>query len=1065
MATRLYLPNSPESGVNPFPTQAGWGDTSITVQSVMRTAKQGDALTTRSFSDASTAALNVLFAQYVSPPLTAGQTIVGNTVGFLLVIRASETDALNNLFVRARLLVMASDGVTARKTLNVQFLDNTEVAVTTLTSRSHSSSYNTGNYNTVAGDYLYLELGLSGTPSAGGSHSGSLRLGDSAAADLLNNDSGTTDNNPYLDFVNDTLTFSVTQAGQAAIAGTSAVSAVGTNEVPGQAAIAGATTLSALGREIYAAVAALTGQATISALATRTTFAQAALAGTSAIVANGTAELGPGHADIAGTSAVTATGTVTRLAQAAIPGAGTVAANATAVYAGAAALAGAGAVTAAGSFLLTAQAALTGSGAVSAVATNEVPGIASLSGSATVSADGREEFAGKANIVGAATLAPTAHVTISAAAALAGAGTVLATGTNQKLGQAAIFGTSLLAAAGIRVALGQGLIAGGGNIFTATGRITRLGKANIAGQATVTGTPRWIGGGKAFIIGQATVTATVLLVIPFPPQRIRADVYSAAGVRLGDGPLMDVLDAGYSAQLDQIGQWTITVPATSDRVELLAHGNEVWLYREGEGLVFKGIVARVVSKASENGEIALTASGFSIAARLAWKTAGVGRQYINSTPSAVITSLFSGTGWTLTYVPTMPTDPTDVRIDGASRWYGTAKVCERFGIHMRDLSPAAEVEVGPLGDIADQRLQNVDMITPELRFNGKVAAIVNITVTEDSADIVNRLFAYGGDAGDSQLDLSVATLSSPYTVHSVAAPPGGTKANYYIEDAASQTAYGVREEIVTSKDIVALEPTDAGFQRMANMLYIGAVNEMLRRKAPIKSYDVEVASMAHYRGGNFIFYPGDKLSVLYRGIARGIDGTSVYLDINTDLWLMGYTRNFNQDGSDTWKLSVSTIDKVPKNSVVDIIEDHSTDKGRRKTYDVKRVDGPIVGSFNNLNNGTGIFLKFTYDDNDLLLKSAILRIRFQVTAPAPTNFQFDFYLDGSATSFFTISSDWDLDMLDAVTYPPNGLLNGNYQQPLRGDHVIECRQTGAPASGVMVASIALESIVNTAGSP
>src|SRR5690606_17418280 len=45
-------------------------------------------------------------------------------------------------------------------------------------------------------------------------------------------------------------------------------------------------------------------------------------------------------------------------------------------------------------------------------------------------------------------------------------------------------------------------------------------------------------------------------------QRIRADFYDASGNVIGAGPVVDILASGYSLNLDEVGQFTLEMPAT-----------------------------------------------------------------------------------------------------------------------------------------------------------------------------------------------------------------------------------------------------------------------------------------------------------------------------------------------------------------------------------------------------------------------------------------------------------------------------------------------------------------------
>lgn len=217
MVTRFYLPASASSTpITPTP-DAGWEDTSIVARAMTSTATIGDAMATVSFTDNDATNKDVCFRQYVSLELEAGQTI-NQAQTVKLVCRAKERDASCNLFTALGIRVI--NGVTVNKTVLAVFRDSTEANATTLTNRALSTNSAVGNYTTVAGDRLVIEIGMGGDPNAGSDHDSDMRLGDSAASDLAEDDTTTTDNRPWVQ-LNDTLAFVFSATGTLTHAGAS----------------------------------------------------------------------------------------------------------------------------------------------------------------------------------------------------------------------------------------------------------------------------------------------------------------------------------------------------------------------------------------------------------------------------------------------------------------------------------------------------------------------------------------------------------------------------------------------------------------------------------------------------------------------------------------------------------------------------------------------------------------------------------------------------------------------------------------------------------------------------
>ena len=207
MATRFYLPASAATTpISPTP-DAAWEDTSILIRANTSTTKISNPMLTVNFDDADVTDRDVIFNQYVSSELTSGQTITG-AQAIKGQARVVESDIGNNMFLTLGIRVIASNGSTVQKTVLTVTRDNTEAVAepTALTNRQFTATSAAGNYTTVAGDSLVIEIGMGGDPIGGACHCSQIRLGDAAASDLAEDDTTTTDNNPWVELT-DTLTF------------------------------------------------------------------------------------------------------------------------------------------------------------------------------------------------------------------------------------------------------------------------------------------------------------------------------------------------------------------------------------------------------------------------------------------------------------------------------------------------------------------------------------------------------------------------------------------------------------------------------------------------------------------------------------------------------------------------------------------------------------------------------------------------------------------------------------------------------------------------------------------
>lgn len=205
MTTRLYLDATADTvPISPTP-DSDWEDTSLLTRVLTDVTPSGENLSTVSFSNANNlGSKDILFRQYISPILTAGQAISGSSL-IVGQCRVSETFIANNVGFTIGIRIIDTDGTTVKATLSSVFRDSTEAVVGTLTNR-HWQRAGSVSYTTETGDRLCLEIGMGGTPGTTGSHSSSMRLGSASGTDLAEDDTETTDNNPWIELPY-TLTF------------------------------------------------------------------------------------------------------------------------------------------------------------------------------------------------------------------------------------------------------------------------------------------------------------------------------------------------------------------------------------------------------------------------------------------------------------------------------------------------------------------------------------------------------------------------------------------------------------------------------------------------------------------------------------------------------------------------------------------------------------------------------------------------------------------------------------------------------------------------------------------
>jgi hypothetical protein len=203
MATRLYFDSSGAAEVSPA-FDANWDDTNDATRLPLNDAT-GSAFGTTVYTDNSNANRDDLIHQWVSPALDGAVSFAASNT-LKVQMRCDQIDLANNLELTVSVRVAVNDGTSFRGTILTLVRDGNEMAAGTLTNRQFTGT--TGAVSAQDGDRLVVEIGTGGDPQGGGDHDTSLRIGSGSGSDLAENDTSTTDNNPWIEFV-ENFTFQV----------------------------------------------------------------------------------------------------------------------------------------------------------------------------------------------------------------------------------------------------------------------------------------------------------------------------------------------------------------------------------------------------------------------------------------------------------------------------------------------------------------------------------------------------------------------------------------------------------------------------------------------------------------------------------------------------------------------------------------------------------------------------------------------------------------------------------------------------------------------------------------
>jgi hypothetical protein len=197
------------------------------------------------------------------------------------------------------------------------------------------------------------------------------------------------------------------------------------------------------------------------------------------------------------------------------------------------------------------------------------------------------------------------------------------------------------------------------------------------------------------------------------------------------------------------------------------------------------------------------------------------------------------------------------------------------------------IEIGRTGGLGQADMRIGDAATSDLPEN------------ETTTDDLNPWIEF-----DSLIVPLVGVEETTYEVQSETVN-GATQ--FYIEDSTSVAAYGRRERVLVFKDILALGLTQADLTAASATLYALAVTYLLRHKDPQVAYEVDVVGLEHISGGVPTFKSGQTVRLDYEGTIETEDGREALISVDTDLYVMGYTRRFDDAGGSHWRFTVSTV--------------------------------------------------------------------------------------------------------------------------------------------------------------
>jgi hypothetical protein len=382
--------------------------------------------------------------------------------------------------------------------------------------------------------------------------------------------------------------------------------------------------------------------------------------------------------------------------------------------------------------------------------------------------------------------------------------------------------------------------------------------------------------------------------------KIWIDVEDSAGVKLGDGPITSAIYWENTDRLDRAGAFRFSMPASDPRAALIQPKRVVRCWgmvgstptEQGSGIIDK------VTIRLEGNVVMLEIEGDNLARELVNRSVGfLGVFTINvgvyNGPERIMA--YAPAGWSLDLVNgyATTTHPVYAKFAGESVLAALSKVAEKIGDHFR-IAPDRKV-VWLKNDIVSSGVRAIKSGDPiALEGNDDVALITELEESEDTYDLITRIYPFGSGNGDARLTLASTDES---------APAGFTLdlTNNYLKKDAAEITYGQIERFLSFKDIAPISNSDWDMQQASNYLLRAALTYLERFSQPQTLYRIAVAKL------NKAVLPGQTIRVVYR---RVIDGYKA-VDIDQDLHVLESTTRIDQTGIRTVEMQVSTVDRWP----------------------------------------------------------------------------------------------------------------------------------------------------------
>lgn len=382
--------------------------------------------------------------------------------------------------------------------------------------------------------------------------------------------------------------------------------------------------------------------------------------------------------------------------------------------------------------------------------------------------------------------------------------------------------------------------------------------------------------------------------------KFRIDILDSGGSPVGSGALTTVMSVDFTKRLDRVGEAVFSFPAGDEKIQNIRPGRQFDIYDDIIGFIGRYIYKSMSINDINNQAIAVV-SCWDILHELKLHVTGFGRDFAATAVETIVDTLVAEvTGWSTLTGTGLGT--ANLTLQGHSVMEAISELAERWSLHFRPAATVGKVlQFDALGlDVTSVRLINAR--GQDKPTNTSVAFVTNITETESDDQLYNRIVALGGGEGAGQITLENATGG----LFSVASrTPSGSQPIFYIEDSASVTKHGLREQVIVFESIHPVANTVTAKQQAKDELYITAATLLVQQRGPRIEYAITVSGLRKD------VLPGDKIRLVYRGKTDD----NIYIDVDAFFWVLDISQSRDTSGNYSATMSLLNVDKRQLNDI------------------------------------------------------------------------------------------------------------------------------------------------------